>query len=155
MSAPILHVVFSGSAAGLLRRALGSAGRLTDRVLSFSDNLGFGPIDPPDPMARLEWMKRELKVTAEDWDWLPANTNDFWAVALTESNRIVVWTSRRTVPEYSRFLEWVWRLGQKNYDVIDLTDVETEWHMPDGRIKQGRVISLALLNPDLVRLLVF
>jgi hypothetical protein len=155
MSQPILHVVFSDSAAGLLRRALGSAGRLTDRVLSFSDNLGFGPIDPPDPLERLQWMKRELKVSSEDWAWLPVTTNDFFSVALAESDRIVVWISRRTVLEYSGFLEWVWRLGEKSYDVIDLTDAEAEWRLPDGTIKQGRIVSLALINPDQVRLLDF
>ena len=149
-----LHVVFSDSAAGLLRQALRKVDR-SGRVLAFADNLGFGPIDPPDPEVRLDWMRQQLGVSAADWDWLPAKTNAFWSIALAGHSRIVVWVSRRTVMEYSGFLEWVWRLGQMAYEVIDLTDVETEWQMPDGTVKTDRVTSLGLLNPDQVRIRTF
>jgi hypothetical protein len=149
MSEATLHVVFSDSAAGLLRRALGKVDR-SGRVLAFSDDLGFGPINPPDPQVRLDWMKEQLGVLAEEWDWLPAKTNAFWSIALAPHGRIVVWLSRRTVMEYSGFLEWVWRLGQAAYEVVDLTDVKTQWLLPDGTVTTDRVTSLGLLNPDQV-----
>jgi Protein of unknown function/Domain of unknown function (DUF1835) len=151
MTESVLHVVFSDSAAGLLRPALRKIDR-SWRVLSFPDNLGFGPIDPPDPDVRLEWMKQQLGVASVDWDWLPSKTNAFWSIALAGHSRIVVWVSRRTVMEYSGFLEWVWRLGQMAYDVVDLTDVRTEWRLPDGTVTTDRVTSLGLLDPDQVRI---
>jgi hypothetical protein len=151
MSEATLHVVFSDSAARLLRPAL----RKVDpwgRVLAFPDDLGFGPINPPDPQARLAWMKQQLRVPAEDWDRLPAKTNAFWSIALAPHGRIVVWASRRTVMEYAGFLEWIWRLGEQPYRVVDLTDVETEWQMPDGTVRTGRVTSLGLLEPDQIEI---
>jgi uncharacterized protein DUF3658/uncharacterized protein DUF1835 len=151
MSEATLHVVFSDSAARLLRPAL----RKVDpwgRVLAFPDDLGFGPINPPDPQARLAWMKQQLRVPAEDWDRLPAKTNAFWSIALAPRGRIVVWASRRTVMEYAGFLEWIWRLGEHPYRVVDLTDVETEWQMPDGTVRTGRVTSLGLLEPDQIEI---
>jgi hypothetical protein len=150
----ILHVVFSDSAGGLLRQALRKIGR-NERVLTFSDNLGFGPINPPDPRDRLEWMQRQLGVSLEDWNWLPAKTDQFWSTSLTTTQPILVWMSKRTVREYSAFLEWIWRLDQRTYEVVDLSDVQTEWRWADGTVKTGQAISLDLLNPDLVQIHTF
>ncbi len=151
MSAATLHVVFSDSAAALLRPALRKVDRW-GRVLTFPDDLGFGPIDPPDPQARLFWMKQQLGAFAEGWDRLPAKANAFWSIALAPPGRVVVWVSRRTVMEYAGFLEWIWRLGQQAYSVVDLTDVETEWRVPDGTIRTDRVTSLGLLEPDQIEI---
>jgi len=135
MTKSTLHVVFSDSAAGLLRRALRKAGR-TGQVLSFSDNLSFGPINPPDSQIRLEWKKQHLGAALQDWDWLPAKTSEFWSIALSASEQLIVWTSRRTTLEYSGFLEWVWRCGNKTYDVVDLTDAVTEGRCLTGRLNK-------------------
>jgi len=152
MADPTLHVVFSRSAAGLLYQALKKGGR-SDRILAFDDNLGFGPIDPPDPDVRLDWMVQELGVARKDWDWLPEDTRDFWSVALAANGRTVVWTTKRMVREYSAFLEWVRLLEERPYDVVDLTDTEIAWRRPDGATTKARVTSLAHLNPDYVDIL--
>jgi len=132
MSKSTLHIVFSGSAAGLLRQALKKIGRPA-RVLSFDDNLGFGPIDPPDPDVRLDWMIQHLGAAREDWDWLPAQTNEFWSTALTAIERPVVWMTRRTVFEYSGFLEWVWRLDER-----PMTLSISRTPRPNGGARTGR-----------------
>jgi hypothetical protein len=154
MTEPTLHVVFSDSAAGLLRRALRSAER-TEQVLSFPDNLSFGPINPPDCQIRIEWMKQYLGCSSHDWDWLRAATSEFWSSALSASERLTVWTSRRTTLEYSGFLEWVCRCDDRIYTVVDLTNAVTESRRPDGTLGQDQVVSLALLNPDQVQILSF
>lgn len=53
MAASTLHIVFDPSAAASLRDALRQAGR-DERVVSLSDCLSFGPINPPDPGLRTQ-----------------------------------------------------------------------------------------------------
>jgi hypothetical protein len=154
MTESTLHIVFSDSAAALLRQALRKAGR-TQHVLSFADNLSFGPINPPDPQLRFEWMKLHLRTSPREWDWLPAAASEFWSSALSASDQLAVWTSRWTTLEYSGFLEWVRRCENRSYDVVDLTDVTIERHRTDGTSGPDPVVSLALLNPDSVPILSF
>jgi hypothetical protein len=119
-------------------------------VLALSDNLGFGPINPPDLDIRFTWMKKEFGAATGEWEWLPAATKDFWEAALSSADRRIVWTSRRTVLEYSGFLELVRRLITEPYDVVDLTDAEIVRRRADGTISQGPAVSLSLLNPKQV-----
>jgi Protein of unknown function len=56
------------------------------------------------------------------------------------------------VVEHAGMLEWIWRLGQRRFEIVDLTDVETEWELPDGTVRTGRVISLGLLDPDQIHI---
>jgi hypothetical protein len=118
VTTPPLHVVFNPSAAGGLRKALGEAGR-GDRVVSFFDDLSFGPINPPDPEARRQWVEEELGYAG--WEDV-TNTDAFWQEALEPSPKIA-WVSRRTTQEYTGFLEWLRRLGGAPCQINDLTDV--------------------------------
>ena len=133
----ILHIVFSPSAAGSLKKALHDA-RRTDGVVSNLDNLALGPINPPDPETRILWMEEELRYTG--WEWVFAEDEAFWKAALTKDVRRVAWISRRSATEYCGFLEWLWRLGDLPCEVIDLTD------MPVG--SRHRAFSLFLLHPE-------
>jgi Protein of unknown function len=125
----MLHIVFGDSAAALLCQALRKAAR-RERVLRF------------------EWMQRHLGASPREWDWLPEATNKFWSVALSATEPLTVWTSRRTTLEYSGLLEWVWRHEDRAYNVVDLTDLVIERRRPDGTLEQGRLVSLGHLNPD-------
>jgi hypothetical protein len=132
----ILHIVFSPSAAGGLKKALHDAGR-RDRVVSNFDNLALGPINPPDLQTRLYWMEEELRCTG--WEWVYAEEKAFWNAALAEDVHRVAWMSRRSAPEYCGFLEWLWRLSDLPCEVIDLTD------MPVG---SRRAFLLGLLQAE-------
>ncbi len=48
----------------------------------------------------------------------------FWESALSASGRRVIWVTRRSPQEHAGFLDWVSRLGDEAYDVVDLTDAE-------------------------------
>ena len=137
MTTSILHIVFSPSAAGSLKKALHDA-RRTDGVVSNFDDLALGPINPPDPQTRLHWLEEELRYTG--WEWVFAEDEAFWKAALAEDVRRIAWMSRRSAPEYCGFLEWLWRLGDLPCEVIDLTD------MPVG--SRHRAFSLVLLHPE-------
>ena len=116
----VLLAVFNFSAAKDLRDALHQAGR-SDEVITFPDDLSYGPIDPPDPASRAMWMEKEL-----DQDYITQRTpaiEDFWARTRASGVRRIVWTSQRSASEYAGFLEWLSRVGDADFDVVDLTDV--------------------------------
>jgi hypothetical protein len=140
-----LHVLFSPSAAGDLRRALSLAGR-PDRVACSFDHLGFGPINPPDCDLRTAWVEQMLGYPG--WEDVMGQTAEFWRDALTPGRK-VAWMSRRTSLEYAGFLEWLWRLGDEACEVVDLTDVMVVGRSQDGRPAPPTLaLSLALLPPE-------
>jgi hypothetical protein len=134
-----LHVLFSPSAAGELRRALAESGR-ADRVVSSFDNLSFGPINPPHGRLRAQWVEEKFGYT--DWEDAISGTAEFWREAVAPGRKIA-WISRRATLEYAGFLEWLWRLGDEACEVVDLTDVEVVGHGP-ARL----ALSLALLPSE-------
>ncbi len=145
------HFVFTLSGEGLLRDALRKSGR-NDAVVSYADDLGFGPIDPPDPEVRAAWVQHNLGVSPNDWQRRTADIDAFWKTALTTPDRRVVWMTRRTVAEYTAFLEWVQRLGDAPYEVVDLTATQTTFRDRQGREARRDVMSLALLHPDQIQM---
>jgi hypothetical protein len=146
MTGPISHFVFSESFAGSLVQALRQAGR-TDAAFCFADDLAFGPIDPPDPATRLEWIERELFIDFGDRDLEIKRLNAFWIAATAAASR-VVWVSKRVARERADFLEWVWRMGDAPYDIIEFDEAHVTYHRPDGQTRRASVNSLALLPPE-------
>ena len=143
MANSALHIVFNLSAAAVLRDALRQASR-DERVVGLSDCLSFGPINPPDPELRREWVEKELGYTG--WEEIVGEATSFWLEALSVSNRRIAWLSRRSAQEYAGFLEWLWRLGEEPAEVIDLTDVMVAGNST-GPIERYFAISLGLLSP--------
>lgn len=79
MMQTMLHVIFTPSGAGSLNQALRNAGR-DDQVVSFFDDLSFGPINPADSSLRAKWVENELGWT--EWDDVTAQSERFWRDAL-------------------------------------------------------------------------
>lgn len=138
------HFVFSGSFAGSLLKALETAAP-GDKVFCLQDDLGFGPINPPDPAMRRDWTRDELQFDFDPSDWPVGQTDDFWKIALSETEHRIVWVSKRVAREYAGFLEWVWRLEDAPYDVVEFDQAEVTYRRPDGATRQSRAIGLALL----------
>jgi hypothetical protein len=59
MTRTTLHFVFSPSGADNLAEAFEQTGR-NDQVITFFDDLSFGPINPPDSILRANWVESEL-----------------------------------------------------------------------------------------------
>jgi len=147
MAQRIVHVVFTPSGAGCLRGALKSAGR-ADEIVTYFDNLSFGPIDPPDA-SRAKWVESELGWT--EWELVDSRSESFWREALSSDHRKVAWLSRRSPMEYAGFLEWLWRLGDTPCEVVDLTDVTVSDRREYGPPRRPRLaISLGMLHHDLI-----
>lgn len=149
MTRTMLHVVFTPSGAGSLRQALTSAGR-DDRVISFFDDLSFGPINPPASSLRAKWVESELGWTG--WDDIAPETERFWHEALSSDHRKVAWLSRRSAMEYAGFLEWLWRLGDDPCEIIDLTDFKVSRPSRHGPSTPAVLaVSLGILPSNQIR----
>lgn len=147
MAEPTCHILFSDSAAHSLSEALQRAGR-ADRVISLPDDLSFGPIDPPNPAAREDWMRRELGFDLTDEGWPLDQVDAFWTEALAAETHRVVWVSKRSAPEYAGFLEFVWRLGDSACDVIEFDRQELAYRARDGTARRNLVLVLGELTPE-------
>lgn len=142
------HFVFSSSGGGTLVMVLRKAG-IGDPVIACGDDYSFGPIDPPDPTPRGEWVGKYAPLLVETYgEWPLPMTEEFWDAAMSTKGRRVVWMSRSNVMEYSGFLEWVWRFGSEPYDLVDITDVEACWQEADGAVLRMKVDGLGMIHPD-------
>lgn len=118
MTPKTLHIVFDDNTAKVLQRALSQAGR-RDGVIWFPDDLGLGPIDPPDPVAREKWVRQEFG-SLYLRGWPVGRAESFWRSALSTRRRRVVWVCRHVVWDYAGFLEFSRRAGDSAYDVVDI-----------------------------------
>src|SRR5215469_12402866 len=144
----MLHIVFGESAGRTLRLALRQAGR-GDEVLSFNDDLSFGPIDTSAPIVRAAWARTELYFPDAATAVLADGSDRFWHRARSAQKR-VVWFSRRTAREHCGVLELVSQMGRRTYEVIDLSGLEIRFPTHGGVRAKRMVLSLAELSPDLV-----
>src|SRR5258708_12318831 len=65
MKEPALHIVFGAYGAKTLRKDIHVMSR-PDEVVSFDDDLSYGPIEPLDPLARWAWVRREFRPPPQD-----------------------------------------------------------------------------------------
>jgi hypothetical protein len=148
MSQTVLHFVFTPSGAGCLSQALETAGR-DDHVISFFDDLSFGPINPPDSSLRAKWVENELGRTG--WDDVTAESERFWREAPSSDHRAVAWLTRRSAKEYAGFLEWSWRMRDASCEVVDLSNVKISRRPEHGPPRPPAfAMSLGMLHPDII-----
>jgi Protein of unknown function/Domain of unknown function (DUF1835) len=121
-----LHVVPGNSAGGSLKQAIRDAGHDAD-VLPFPDDPSCGPIDSDEPSARAIWWAQFY----EDWGLEPA-LRKFWERIFTADNRLVVWFGRHSARELAFFLTWADRLGERPYQIIDVTGRQRPFKAQDG-----------------------
>lgn len=117
---PVVHVVFSMSGSGSLRRALELVGR-SERVIGQPDDFSFGPIDQEDGYARLGWVENEFVYNGY-WEVLEFD-NLFWGEATSANVYPVVWVNRRCAKEYAGFLQFLSQVPHSAFEVVDTTDV--------------------------------
>jgi hypothetical protein len=110
-----LHVAPGDSAGASLLRAIRDAGR-DEEVLRCRDDLSCGPIESDDQSARMAWWARFCGVSEfED------NFETFWNHVRTTDDRLVLWFGRHSAKELAFFLAMADRLGDRSYDIVDVT----------------------------------
>lgn len=142
MDKPLLHVMFHPSAASSLQEALSEAGR-SDRVINCGDDFSFGPLDPMTPDVRGDWIAEELGFS--DWIDVAAETESGFRAASSPDVLPVIWFSRRDVRDYMGFLALVGSLGDTEFAVVDLSEVEI-----DDLGTPLLIVSPSFLTPEMV-----
>ena len=141
-----VHFVFTLSGAGCLVRALRSAGR-DDQVVVTSHGFNVGPIDPSDPSARAKWLENELgRIDPKD----AARSERSWDETRFPGHRKVAWLTRRSTAEYAGFLDWLWHRGDTPCDLVDLSKAKMSYPEEYGSTLPASPISIALLAPDII-----
>jgi len=133
-----LHIAPGYSAGASLRQAIRDA-RPNDDILRWPDDLSCGPIDTDDSVSRAVWWGH----TDDDWK-LESLLNEFWERIAKSEDKLVVWFARHYAKEVSFFLNWVNRLGDRRYQVIDVTGRQFPTKMHDetpATIKPARAVS--------------
>jgi hypothetical protein len=121
----VLHVAPGDSAGGGLREALRLAGHQQD-VLSFTDDLSHGPIAWGTSRERAAWWSHVHEPRLEE------DLEAFWLRLETDDRRLVVWFGRHSASELAFFLAVADRLGDRSYDVVDVTNLQWQIPRPDG-----------------------
>lgn len=121
----VLHVAPRDSAGRNLREALRLAGYQQD-VLSFTDDLSHGPIAWSTSRERAAWWAHVNEPRLED------DLEEFWLRLETANRRLVVWFGRHSASELAFFLALADRLGDRSYDIVDVTNLRWTYTRPDG-----------------------
>jgi hypothetical protein len=141
-----LHVAFGHSAEGSLREAVREAGR-DDDVLAFPDDLSCGPIDSNEPSSRAAWWAQFVSVASEGETIL----EEFWDRIVSSRDRLLAWFSRHSAPELSFFLAWTDRLGERPYDILDITGRQLPLKRSDGTLVLRSLPSVSIMSKDTLR----
>lgn len=121
-----LHIAPGVPAGGSLIRAIRDAG-LEEQVLPFPDDLSCGPIARDEPSARAAWWDQFY-----DASNLTAMLGEFWERVTTSDHRLVVWFGRHSASELAFFLTSTDRLGERPYDIVDVTSRRLSVRRGDG-----------------------
>jgi hypothetical protein len=129
----VLHVAPGDSAGGNLKEAVRIAGHQQE-VLSFNDDLSCGPIAWGTSHERAAWWSHVHAPMSED------DLEAFWHRLETADERLVIWFGRHSASELAFFLALADRLGDRPYDIVDVTAGH-----PDGAVAMipiHRLVSL-------------
>jgi hypothetical protein len=141
-----LHIAPGGSAGGSLKRAIQDAGQ-DDGVLSCPDDLSCGPIASDNCSERAKWWAPFYG----DHD-IEGDLNAFWDRVATTDDRLVVWFGRYRASELAFFLAWADRLGDRPYDIVDVTGRQFLAKRRDGSSAMSRPVqSVGIINSDGLR----
>ncbi len=141
---PVLHVVFNMSAAESLRQALLQLG-IDETVIGLPDDLSIGPIDPPAADLRGQWIEDILGYDR----WQGQDEADlFWDRATGRDVVPVAWVSCRSAMEFAGFLEFVWRIGDHPFRVVDITLVDFAPSPDRSETKTWRAVSFGFVPSD-------
>jgi hypothetical protein len=138
------NFVFSPSAGGSLKWAFETTG-IEEEVVAYYDNLSFGPIAPPERSLRSDWISKYLLSGGPYWVDCVEEFDDFWRLAAAPDVLPVVWFDRHSASEFSGFLEFVSKMNERDFFVVDVTDA-SELHGGTcfGSFKPERIIELRL-----------
>ncbi|MBN9486507.1 MAG: DUF1835 domain-containing protein [Alphaproteobacteria bacterium] len=137
-----LHIAPGDSAGGSLQSAIRDSGR-NEGVLRNLDDLSCGPIDSEEPSARAAWWERFYDMPEVEGD-----LKAFWDRIATSDDRLVIWFGRHSASEFAFFLAFAHRIGDRPYDIVDVTDLQWIATRRDGSTATIRPGKLSIMQPQ-------
>ena len=135
-----LHIAPGDSAGGSLREAIRGTGR-KEEVLPCLDDLSCGPIDPDEHSVRVAWW-------AQFYERPEVDLEAFWNRVATTDDRLVVWFGRHSACELAFSLAWADRLGDRPYDIVDVTGLQWPFNRPDGSTAMSPPAQMVSIIPE-------
>jgi len=139
-----LHIAPGDSAGGSLIRAIRDAGR-DDEVLPFRDDLSCGPIDSDDPSARTSWWSQFY----DEPELLEDSLRSFWSRATGFEGRLVLWFGRHSARELAFSLAWADRIGERPYEIVDVSGLRLPIRHREGGPVLGRPAQAVSIVPSI------
>jgi hypothetical protein len=115
-------------------------------VLPYRDDLSCGPIDRDEPSAREAWWDQFY-----DASDVAATLGGFWERVAATNQRLVVWFGRHSARELAFFLAWVDRLGERPYQIIDVTGRQLPFKQRDGSFDLRRAAYVSIVPHEALR----
>ena len=115
-----VHVTFGRTRAEDIRSALRLSGH-QERVIGLSKDLAVGPINPPEPGARQEWIRDVLRCEPDDE---PDEAEEPWAEATSTATYPIYWVCMSDAAEQASFLEFSFRMNGRTFDVVNATGLD-------------------------------
>jgi len=137
-----LHIAPGDSAGGSLQSAIRDSGR-NEEVLRNLDDLSCGPIDSDGPSVREAWWARVYET-----EEVRGDLRAFWGRIGTNDDRLVIWFGRHSASELAFFLAFADRLGDRPYDIVDVTDLQWIATRRDGSTATIRPAKLSIMQPE-------
>ena len=133
-----VHVLYGRSAAATVRQALTQLG-VREKVVATGDHLGYGPIDG-DLSLRREWFEETL---GEHYGECVDFAEAAWKEALAPDAFPICWVCRSDAGDHAGYLEFLLRIGERPFEVIDATGL-----MIEGRTGSWRLPTLGIVTED-------
>jgi hypothetical protein len=141
-----LHIVAGRPASVTLLEAIRGTDRMED-VLRFPDDLSCGPIETDEPSARSAWWDQYYEEPSDMADHL----REFWQRVANPDEQLVVWFTRDSALEHAFFLAWVKRLGDRPFQIVDLTGQRLPVRRRDGSIELSVHHSVGIVQAEALR----
>lgn len=137
-----LHIAPGDSAGGSLQSAIRDSGR-NEEVLRNLDDLSCGPIDSDDLSAREAWWARVYET-----EEVRGDLKAFWDRVAKSDERLVVWFGRHSASELAFSLAFAHQIGDRPYDIVDVTDLQWIAKRHDGSTATVRPGKLSIMQPE-------
>jgi len=144
-----MHILFSTSAAGVLRDVLRSE-RRQDQVICLWDNLSYGPIASLDPDARYKALSTVNLAGEPEERWLPRQSRLFWRRCASTKRRRLLWLAPRSPAEMCGYLAYMHRFGDRPCEVVNLDELSDYVRLKNGE-PWGLICASGILSEDNVR----
>ena len=129
----ILHVAPGASAGYSLLQAVQASGR-DEQVIRHMDDLSCGPIGADDPSAREAWWLQLYEGQEAGCSLASDSLSFFWDRVANTDDHLIVWFGRHSAAELAFSLAFADRVGDRVYDVVDVTGLELSFIQQDGSV---------------------